>query len=520
MNRRIPSVLLILLAASLQACGDGSTSGPAAGAAADAAASRGLSSDRALLSIPTAGGQAALHPLSDPGRELWRGNISLPPAERAVSVAPRLVAIRGDDGTVHRYDPAEGAVSELGELAGDAMWQSGDEGGVWIRRDGDEGGTLWTLSTEGGERRAVERTVTWAAPAADGATVALLGDGPATLVRWPAGADEPDASLELPAGPPAVITAWGRTVVLTRADEAGVLQTVAVEEMEQGDRIDVDGPVTALTASPSSHELYVGVDDPPRFLVVERFGGEVRTRARFDRPIREIRPGVAGGPPVVRAGETAFLVPWAEGEPVRLETSWRPDLPISLPDGSVLVVRDGAVSRTLAGGADGSSAGPADRIWVPVRWRSEAEGTGAAEGTAAAAAAATARDTATADQVAGDTAGGAGRAAARRDSAVRDSTVPGSDLEVSDAGFYVVLGWSRSPAGIRERLRAVRTAGFPVAVQTRCDDAGTEWYRGLVGPYSRRGRAEQVARTLQREQSVEGWVEEVHPGLFPDEVCR
>jgi len=513
MDRRIPTVFLILLAASLAACGDGPAAGPDAGAAGQAAASRGLSSDWALLSIPTAGGQAALHPLSDPARESWRGDISLPEAETAVSVAPRLVAIRGPDGAVHRYDPAEGAVSRLGELDGDAQWHGAGEGGVWVRREGDGGGSLWTLSPEGGDRRAVDRTVRWAAPAAGGATVALLGSGPSTLVRWPAGAEEPDASLELSAGPPAVITAWGRTAVLTLADRSGVLQTVSVEEMEPGERIEVDGPVTALAASPSSHELYVAVDDPPRLLVVDRFDGEVRTRARFQQPVREIRSGVAGGPPVVRAGEATYLVPWGGGDPVRLETSWRRDLPLSLPDGSALVVRNGAVTLALG---DGSPTGPADRIWIPVRWRAEAEDAGVAEDTAGTAAAAMARDTVTAGRAAADPSEGAARA----DSASRDSTVLGAGLEVSDPGFYVVLGWSRSPAGIRERLRAVRTAGFPVAVQSRRDDAGTEWYRGLVGPYSRRSRAEQVSRTLQREHAVEGWVQEVRPGLLSDEVFR
>lgn len=518
MNRRLPVLFLALLAASLWACADDSSSGPPTGAAGEAAAERGLFTDWALLSVPTGGGAATLHPLSDPGRELWSGTVSLPPAERAVRVAPRLVALRGPDGTVHRYDPAEGAVSELGVLDGEARWHGGEVGGVWVRRSGEGDGLVWSLSTGGGVRRTVGRELHWAAPAADGATVALLGSDPATLVRWPRDAEEPDASLEIPAGPPAEMTAWGRLAIVTRSDESGVLQVVSVSEMEARERIDVGGPVTAVAASPSSHEIYVGVDDPPRLVVADRFGG-VSTRARFQRPIREIRPGVAGGAPVVWDGQTAHLVPWGGGDPVRLETSWRADLPLALPDGSVLVLREDAVQRTLADGGTPAASGASDRIWIPIRWRAEAEAPTAAADTAGPAAIpAAGADTAAAVASAGDTAAGDG--ATRADSAAADSALMTQSLRVSDPGFYVVLGWSRSPAGILERLRGIRTAGFPVAVQTRRDDAGTEWYRGMVGPYSRRERARQVAETLQREQAVEGWVQEVRPGVISDEVFR
>lgn len=517
MNRRLPALLLTLLAAFLWGCADDSGSGPPTGSAGEAAAERGLFTDWALLSVPTDGGSAALHPLSDPGRELWSGAVSLPPVEGVVRLAPRLVALRGGDGTVHRYDPAEGAVSELGAVDGDVRWHGAGNGGVWVRRDGDGGGLVWSLSTGGGVRRTVDRSLHWAAPAADGATMAVLGSGPSSLVRWPRGAEEPDASLEMDAGPPAVMTAWGRLAVLTRSDATGVLQIVSVSAMEARERIEVGGAVTALAASPSSHEIYVGVEDPPRLVIVDRFGGEVRTRASFQRPIREIRPGVGGGPALVWDGQTAHLVPWGGGEPVRLESAWRQDLPLALPDGSALVLREGAVQRALAGdGATGSSGAP-DRIWIPIRWRAEAEGSTGAEDTAAQTAAPTADDTTGTVTGAGDTAAGVGVGAA---DAAADSAILSEGLRVSDPGFYVVLGWSRSPAGIIERLRGIRTAGFPVAVETRRDDAGAEWYRGLVGPYSRRERARQVASTLRREHTVEGWVEEVRPELISDEVFR
>lgn len=512
MKPRVRAVLLLLaLAAAGWGCGDGGSSAPPTGAAGVAADERGLSPDWALLSLPRGGGTASLHALSDPGRELWSGAVELPGVAEAVRAAPRLVVLRGPGGDVYRYDPAEGVVARLGALPGDARWHGGDDAGVWVRPS-DGGATLWTLSPGADDRRAVDRPVRWAASTAEGGTVALLGDGGgATLVRWPSGSGEPDASLDLPADTPAVATAWGRTALLTRTDAEGVLETVSLTEMEAGERVELDGPVTALAASPSSHEIYAAVDDPPRLVVVERITGEVRTRARFPRSLREIRPGVAGGPPVVWDGETARVVPWDDGAPVELDTRWRADLPLALSDGSVLVVRDGSVERTLVGGGARLSAGPADRVWVPVRWRAEAEGA------LADAAADTSSDTAVSDSVPADTSAADSVPA----DTVRADTVsldPG--LRVSDAGFYVVLGWSRTPGEVEERLGAIREGGFPVAVQVRRDDAGGRWYRALVGPYGERERAGQVARTLQREHAVEGWVQEVRPGLLTDEVFR
>lgn len=515
MKLRVPA-LLLLVAAGAWACGDRSTSGPPAGSSGRAAAERGLSPDWALLSLPATGGRASLHSLSDPGRELWNGTVDLPAVDRAVRMAPRLVVLRGPGGDVHRYDPAEGVVSRLGELAGDVRWYGGDDAGVWVRSS-DGSATMWTLSPEGDHRRAVDRPVRWAAPAAEGGTVALLGPGgPGTLVRWPPGASEPDASLEIAAGPPAQATAWGRTAVLTRTDGEGVLQRVSLTEMEAGDRIELDGPVTAVAASPSSHEIYVAVDEPPRLVVVERITGEIRTRARFPKALEAIRPGVAGGPPVVWDGETARLVPWDGGELVELDTRWRSDLPLALPDGSVIVVRDGSVERTLAEGGARPSAGSADRVWVPVRWRAEAEGTLSGSAVADSVPGATPSGSAP-GATAGDSAVGPESAA---DTARTDSATLDRGLRVTDAGFYVVLGWSGSPGEVREQLRPVREAGFPVAAQVRRDDAGDRWYRALVGPYGERDRAAEVARTLQREHAVQGWVHEVRPGLLTDEVLR
>ncbi|MFB6240327.1 MAG: hypothetical protein ABEJ46_01965, partial [Gemmatimonadota bacterium] len=144
MKPGVRTVLLLLsLAATGWACGDGGSSGPPTGAAGLAAEERGLSPDWALLSLPESGGTASLHALSDPGRELWSGAVELPDVETAVRATPRLLVLRGPGGDVYRYDPAEGAVARLGALPGDARWYGGDDAGVWVRPS-DGGATLWT----------------------------------------------------------------------------------------------------------------------------------------------------------------------------------------------------------------------------------------------------------------------------------------------------------------------------------------------------------------------------------------
>lgn len=461
--------------------------------------------------MPFEGGTARLHPLDEPAAELWSGVVSLPAVEAAVRVGPRLLALRGPDGRVYRYDPAEDAVTRIGELQGEARWEAGDDGGVWLRR-GDGGALLLRVSAEGAGRRSVDRPVRWAGPAAGGATVAVVGSDPASLVRWPRGSDEPGRSLELPVGAPATVTAWGRVAALTRTDVEGTVQVVSLEDMAAVRRVEVGGPVTALATSPSSHQLYVGVDDPPRVLVVGRISGEVRTRARLEAPPREIRPGLAGGPALVRGGGAVHLLPWDGGDPVPIEGDWRSDLPLALPDGSVLVARDGRVERVRRTDGGGAESAPAGRVWVPVRWRAEAERTAPRGGATSGGAARS--DTGAAAGVGGEPPDTAPR---RPDSAATgpsgDGEPPGPSMDVRDPGFYVVLGWSGSPDGVRERLRPARRAGFPVAVQTRRDAEGERWYRALVGPYGTRGRAREVAGVLQREHSVDGWVQEVRPGL-------
>lgn len=510
MNRRVSAVLLIL-SACLWSCGG--ASGPERGTAGQSAASRGLSPDWAILSIPTGGGTATLHSPSDPTRELWSGTVTLPPVESAVRVAPRLVALRGADGDLYRYDPAEDAVSRLGTLGGELTWYAGEEAGVWVRtRSG--GATLWRMPGQG-DRREVSGDVRWAAPAAGGATVALVGEGPATLVRWSRGSDSAEARMEVRAGPPGVVTAWGRMAALA-AEGTHAVQVVSLESMEPVDRFEVGGPVTALAASPSSHEWYVAVDSPPRLIVIERISGETRTRARFERPIRDIRPGAAGGPPVAWDGRAAWLVPWGSGEPVRLEgAEWRADLPVSLADGSVLVARDGRVYRALVEGDGRLAAGSAERLWLPIRWRAQAEEAGLAARTEG-----PSGDTAAAVDTTGAAGGAATPDSAPTRATAADSARVDPELRVGEPGFYVAVDWARSPSEIGEQLQPMREAGYPVAVERRRDDAGRRWYRGLVGPYAERSRAAEVGRTLRRDFGLEGRVEEVRPGLPSNEVLR
>jgi cell division protein FtsN len=58
-------------------------------------------------------------------------------------------------------------------------------------------------------------------------------------------------------------------------------------------------------------------------------------------------------------------------------------------------------------------------------------------------------------------------------------------------------------------LSSLEDSGYPTRVQTYPDEAGETWYRGLVGPFSTRARAQAAARQLLRERDLQAWVTEI-----------
>lgn len=513
MSSPSPSTLVLLLAAALAAAGcDGGPERPPerAGESPDLEGAEllaGAGPDRwSLLTVPLEGGVARARALDDPARVVWEGRTELPPAREVRLVDGPSVVLRSRDGTVRRYDPRADRLTRVGTVADGAAWTGWDRYGVWVDPDRS---SLLEVGPEGSWRYELGARPTWATPVEEGRVAALVESGEETEL-WLVGRGESEPRARARGGfsPPGLVTAWGRRLVLPAGE---VVRFFAVPSLTSSGEVDVGGTVTTMTASPSSHELYVGLDDPPRLVRVARFAMQAREMVGLPRPARELRPSVLGGHVLVRDGGAPLLVPVGRGDTVRTSGRWREDLPVGLPDGRVLVLREEGPALWSPDGDPAPLDVPADRRWAAVRWN-PAPPPVVADRVSAEAPADSPGATGAETDTAVDTAVAAGAGPA--------DTAAGPDPEAPPPGFYAVMSAAREPAGVYDLLGRLSSAGYPTQVQLRRDDAGRPWYRALVGPYEERSGAEAAARQLRRERGTGAWVTEVRAGATTEEIFR
>lgn len=439
-----------------------------------------------LVLAPT-GSEALLRPLRAPRETAWEGRTDLPAFEEVHAIGGSSVVMRSGGGTVFRYDPVTDAFETLDlELDGEFHWEGDDRGGAFV--DGANG-EIAVVLPDRSWRYEVGGQVDWAGVVHEG--IGMLRPGPEYwFVQH--GADAPAVEAGVGVRSPGLVTAWGRRLVFVGAEDGRSIEVLTADSGETVGRIDLGGPVSALAASPSSHELYAGITSPPGIVAINRFSFTQRSLADLDRPPVEIRPSLFGDYLLVHDGERTRRVDLEGGDTTPIPGEWGPDLPLGLPDGVVLIRTDGSVYEVNAVGQ--IEGGPIeeqdDSVWLPVHWTPVAGGLSdeieelplaVSPGRPAPAAAPpeslqTVADTAAANP---------------------PSVVP---------GYYAIVGSARQRAGIDELVADLGAAGFPVEVQSIADVAGENWYRGLVGPYDTRAEAEAAARQLQRERQLQSWV--------------
>ena len=467
----------------------------------------GAGPDRwSLLTVPREGGVVRARALADPSRVVWEGSTRLPPAREVRLVEGPVVLLRADDGTVRRYDPRSDRLSRVAAVEGEARWSGWDRYGLWVQPDRS---SMLEVGPEGSWRYELGAAPRWAVPVREG-KVAVLVDEAEGAGLWlvARGGSEPESRARDGFAAPGLVTAWGRRVVLAGD---GVVRFFAVPSLTSTGEVTVDGPVTAMTASPSSHEIYVAVDDPPRVMRVERFGMEASQMAELARPARGLRAAVLGEALLVDDGGPPLRIPVGGDDTVRAVGEWREDLPLALPDGRVLALRGGTPVLWRADGTTETLEASGDRRWAAVRWNpapppvvsDRVARTAAPAGTAGSEAAEP--DTVEPAADVRDTAGEA------------EAPLSGASPE---AGFYAVVTAAREASGVRALLDRLGEAGYPTALQAYRDDAGQRWYRGLVGPYRERRGAEAAARQLRRERGTSAWVTEVRAGASTEEIFR
>jgi hypothetical protein len=398
----------------------------------------------------------------------------------------------------------------VGEVAPEAIWLGDGTVGLYL----SPGGALLEISREGAWSYGLDRDVSWAAPAEGGVLVLIEEDSERQTV-WllRRNEDEPAETGSAAVHTPGVMTAWGRRAVLASTTDRGLI-VLTVTPIEQVGEFDVGGRIVALAASPSTHEIYVSLDAPPRLVAVNRFNLTSRLLADLPGPATAIRPSLFGEGILVAQNGQVARVPVSGGSPVSLGSVWREDLPVGLADGSVVAATEaGIVVLDAESGAETELEGAdLDRWWLPVHWNpsSAIVTTDRVPGQVVRAESPEAADT----EIGIDSAMMAERLAVapglRDEAAAPEASGP-------PPGFYAIVGSARQAAGIRSLVQSLEDAGFATQVQSFPDEAGRTWYRGLVGPYRSRSEAEAASRQLLRERRLEAWVTEVGAGGRPEE---
>lgn len=537
---------ILALLTMMAACG-GTGGGPSERSRADGSDLHGVrlvvgseADAWSLLAIPRAGGKATARDVRDPGHVLWTGSVDLPAASEAHALEGPAVVLRTDDGAVYRYDPLSDSLSRLGSVGAGARWSEWGSYGAFLD---PEGSRVLEVGPDGAWRFRLSGSPAWVVPVEGGALAVLGADGGREGSVWLVSREDTAPARRSEAGyaAPGLTTAWGKRLVLTGRDRKS-LRVLTVPALTSAEEVSLDGTLAALTASPSSHDVYAGLSGPPRIVSVNRFDRSSRVLAKLDAPVTDLRSAVLGSFLLGRQGGSVVWIPLAGKRTRVVGGDWRSDLPLGTPAGQVLLARgDSLLLWDPESGAPPAVAdGPADARWLAVRWNpappsvrvaragadtgeasseereaaSAAGGAGATAGTGAGSAGAAGPGAAT-PPVAAE--GGAAGTPPSSEPAAGEASAPattggGSPRARLQAGVYAVVASARDSSGVRSLLDDLSSAGYPTSMQRYTDDAGRTWYRGLVGPYPSRDAAESAARQLRRERDLRVWVTEIRPG--------
>ncbi len=470
-----------------------------------------------LLVIPSGGGPAEFRSLEAPSTIRWTGRIALPPTTEAYSLGT-VAVLRGADGAVRRYAPSPEAMTALGSVGAEARWMGSDDGGAFVT-DREA-----LVVTPGGARvvRAEGRRLLWAAPASGERVVGLLETSSgAELAIWDPEAERPAHTGPVPSRGPALLTGWGRQVVLPAEDDR-VLASWSIPDLEPGPTASIGAPVVALAASPSQHRIYAGSSARPRLVSLDRYEWESLRSSRMDRPLQALRPAVTGERLLAFDGVSVWSLDPRDMERTAIPGAWRHDLPLALPGGDVLSLTGDGLRRFAADGTDlGAVEGPTEAWWLPLRW-----GPRAPVGPMAVAPDDTAERAEplptsehrvgllTVGGVSGRTVDAPPPRRPRETGAfdVGGGGAASGPADVVPDGFYAVAISSRRLDSARQLRRSLDASGYPTRLLPRIDEANETWYRLMVGPYPSREAAEAVAGELQRERGIDAWIQEISGG--------
>lgn len=513
---QLGALAVVTLAVALGGCGDSPPARTEPLEGPDLVAGTSLFR-HGLLTIPRAGGVAELRAVEDPLRVRWRGERELPASVEAHAI-DRSVVLRARDGEVSRYEPATGVLSSLGSVPADARWISAGEGGAFASAK------RALVVRSGGAREIVtDGAFVWVAPASSGRVVALVEAGSGHRLEVWEDAETPATGEAVDSPGPVLLTAGGRAVILPEGEDGRLVER-SLPDLAATGRFTPERRPILLASSPSGHRLFAATGGDGRLITIDRYGWERLERTRTEGAVRDVRASITGDLLLYADQSGVWAIGPDDSSPAAVPSEWRVDLPLALPGGRVLGVRDGDVWLF---GPDGETSdvvadGP-DRWWLPIRWRPRAIEVMAevSDTTSSDSGQAEVGERPDVLQNVGLTTLGqvSGRTVAtapppdRADRFLEEEAAAARAADRVPNGFYAVATSSRQLPSLRDLQRSLEGSGYPTQVLPRVDEANETWYRLLVGPYDSRERAEAAASELRRERGISAWIQEVSSGV-------
>lgn len=273
---------------------------------------------------------------------------------------------------------------------------------------------------------------------------------------------------------------------------------VRTRDMAKALEVDLGNPVVSIAATPSGDRLFVALEGQKAIRIIDRFEEGLSGKIRLPSAPTELRMDPLGRVLLARgAGDSVFVISLGSDKLQGIvQSAWRGDLPLVLPDGSIAVARENNVvlanPATLADGR--TIAGGARDFWYSLRWngfRPRAAGLDEPVRFRTSAP----RDRSDTDSaMIGDSAAVANGAALSQPRTERNDARTDARTDTNPStGFTVSFAAVLDEKQARSLASRIRVEGQVPRITTS-ERAGKTLYRVVLGPYPSHDEAERVGR--------------------------
>jgi cell division septation protein DedD len=362
--------------------------------------------------------------------------------------------------------------------------------------------TIIHRSTPSGEWEfATSQPVRSLYPVPDGGLVVLTSVGDrATLTRLRPPERSISDSATVPNPAYTVMSPLGDRLYLAIGRDVVALNANTFEE---AGRVQFDGPVIALTTTPSGDRVFVATERSRDIAILDRYSGERTDVVRLPRRAKELRIDPIGRLLLARpdTGDSVWVINVGTNRIITtLPTSWRADLPTVGPDGAVATVSGRDVLFTIPGQPkpriivrDG-----ANEVWHFVFWNGFRPRASGLDQPVVFPVDTTYYVAPTNDSLSAPVPVSIDSQSARPQVVLPDSTIRTPPVSTA---WSVQVAAVLSEERAREIARTIRVDGVAPRVVVSAVD-GSRVYRVVMGPFSSRAEADRIGRQSGRDYWV------------------